>query len=211
MSPAKIDARSYVRDGVPALTMEEQEAILAGAGIDLVRCFRDRLKKSQIKRRNPDDLADLNRLLRPTTRQTPSLIYVASLRCLGWGIADITRALAAAARSQASIHACDIGETFDAATIPEKLMTALANADEATKRGMRNAGRNAGVVAAALKRNKKRDKILAIVRPLWLLPPGEVSAAEIAAKVGVSVRSLHLWLGPREDARKAITEGKKHR
>jgi hypothetical protein len=33
------------------------------------------------------------------------------------------------------------------------------------------------------------------------MPPGEISAAEIAEKVRLSVRTLHTYLGTREDAR----------
>ena len=38
-------------------------------------------------------------------------------------------------------------------------------------------------------------------QPPGAMPPGEISAAEIAEKVRLSVRTLHTYLGTREDAR----------
>ena len=210
MSEAKRYPRAYVRDGVPGLTMAKQEEILTAAGIDISDAYRDMLKKAQIKRRSPDELRDRARMMRPTSRGTPEIIYVASLRCLGWTMADIARAIAAAGRRNASIHAVDIAETFNAETIPERLMLALANADDARRIGQTADGRSAGVTAAAIKKEKKRKAQLAIAAPLWVLPSGEISATEIANQVKMSVRSLHKWLGPRQEARDAITKGKKH-
>jgi len=37
--------------------------------------------------------------------------------------------------------------------------------------------------------------------PYGSKPPGEISVAEIAVLVGLSVRSPHTYLGPREEAR----------
>jgi len=181
--------------------MAEQEAVLHAAGVDLAAAYRDRLTKAQSKRRDPDSLGERAKMLRPTPRRTPETINVASLRVLGWSMADVSRALAAAGRCDASVHAVDRGQTFTAATLDAELLEALADAEEERRRGQTAAGRSAGVQAAAASREKRRAAKIEKASSLWCELPGEISAAEIAALVGLSVRSLHYHLGPREDAR----------
>ncbi len=210
MSDAQLYPRPYLRDGVPGLTMKQQEAIRMDAGIDLTRGYRDALKKAACRRRDPADLVQRALLLRPTSRRTPEMIYVAGLRVIGWSMSDVTRALAAAGRRNASVHAVDIGKTFTAATLEPELLEAIADAEEARRRGQTAAARSAGVEAAAAKRKKARDAKLAIARAEWIKPPGEVSGTEIASMIGVSLRSLHKWLGPRGEAREKATRRVAH-
>lgn len=199
--------RAYVRDGVPGLTMAEQETILTEAGISLSRCYRDALKKSRIKFRDPADLKDRTRMLRPSARQSTESIWLPTLRVLGWSMADICVALAGAARHGLSIHCVDIGETFPAETISERLMLALAESEAARRRGQTETARSVGVMASMARAEKRRRESLAIAEPLWLLPSEEISIAEIAKKTKVSARTLQKWLGPRGDYRDAILKG----
>lgn len=204
----KLTPRAYVRDGVPGLTMAEQEAVLTGAGISLERCYRDALKKSQIKRRDPEDLKDRGRLLRPTSANRTEVVWLATLRVLGWTMADITKTLAVAAARGTSFHCADIGETFSADTINERLMLALAESEAARRRGQTETARSVGVMASMARAEKRRRESLAIAEPLWMLPSEEISIAEIAKKTKVSARTLQKWLGPRGDYRDAILKGK---
>jgi hypothetical protein len=210
MSDPAPHPRAYLRDGVPGLPIEQQEAMLKAAGVDLAGAYIDRLNKAQVKRREPDSLTDRAQMLRPTARKMAEVIYVAGLRVLGWTMADTSRSLAAAGRRSASVHAVDTGKTFTAATLDAELLEALADAEDAHRRGRTEAARSAGVQAAAAMRERKRRTKLEKARAEWVKPPGEVSAADIAAAVGISVRSLHKPLRPRAEAREKVGRRRPH-
>ncbi|MDB5848245.1 MAG: hypothetical protein JWP29_1997 [Rhodoferax sp.] len=193
--------RPYLRDGVPGLSFDDQEAAMKAADIDISRAYVDRLSKTQCHRRDPASLKDRAEMLKPSRRHEPELIIVASLRVLGWSMADICQSLAAAALRNASVRVLDRGETFDADTMDDALLEALADAEAQRKRGQTATARSAGVEAAAAARRKRREKALAEAKPLWGLPPGEISGAEIAKRVRLSIRLLHKHLGTRADAR----------
>lgn len=67
-------------------------------------------------------------------------------------------------------------------------------------------GAKSGSIAAAATRARLREPKLDEARPLWGLPPGEVSGAEIAKRVRLSLRLLHKHLGTRTDAREAASK-----
>ena len=100
-----VRARSipYLRDGVPGLTMAEQEAALRAAGADLAAAYRDKLTKMQIKRRTSDSLSQRAKMLHAPPSRAVETIYVANLQALGWTMADISRSLAAAGRRNACV------------------------------------------------------------------------------------------------------------
>lgn len=199
----------YVRDGVSGLMMAEQEAMLRQAGIDMAHITRDALSAAQLRRREPASLKQRAGLLhsRADVRSNlhPDVICVAGLRCLGWNVADIARALAVAGRCGASVHAVDTGKTFLAVTLDPDLLEALADADEAWRRGQTEDGRTAAAAAIAVKAEEARRAKLEAARPLWAKPPGEISAADIAKAVGISLGSLNKWLGPRRQARNKMS------
>jgi AcrR family transcriptional regulator len=58
-------------------------------------------------------------------------------------------------------------------------------------------------------REQKRQTKLEKAKAEWVKSPGEVSAADIAAAVGISVRSLHKHLGPRAEARERWAGGRR--
>ena len=205
-------ALPYVRDGVPGLTMAEQEAVLKQAGIDLEHIARDALDATQLRRREPKSLKQRALLLHlgGRTQQdlasspTPAILYVAGLRCLGWNVADIARALAAAGRLGIGVHAVDTGTTYATSVLDPGLLEALADADETWRRGQTEDGRTAAAAVITAKAEAARRAKLEMARPLWAKPAGEISGAEIAKTVGVSLRSLNQWLGPRRQARAKI-------
>lgn len=192
----------YLRDGVPNLTLAEQEAVLRQAGVNLEGAYRDRLNVTQLKRREPGSLRQRARLLGAASGAAPTVLYVAGLRCLGWNMADIARTLATAGHRGMDVHMLDADVTFRAAELNAGLLEALADADETWRRGQTEDGRSASTVAVMAKAEAARQAKLEIARPLWAKPPGEISGAEIAKTVGASLRSLNNWLGPRGKVRK---------
>jgi hypothetical protein len=191
----------YLRDGVPNLTVAEQESALRSAGISLEGAYCDRLNATQLKRREPGSLRQRARLLDAAASAAPAVLCVAGLRCLGWNMADIARTLAVAGRQGLDVRMVDMGVTFNAAELNARLLEALADADETWRRGQTEDGRSASTVAVMAKAEAARRAKLEAARPLWAKPPGEISGAEIARTVGVSLRSLNNWLGPRGNAR----------
>ena len=191
----------YLRDGVPNLTVGEQKAALQQAGINLEGAYCDRLNVTQLKRREPDSLRQRAKLLDDAIGAAPAVLCVAGLRCLGWNMADIARTLAAAGRHGVDVWLADTGTSFNAAELNVGLLEALADADETWRRGQTEDGRSASTAAVMAKAETARRAMGEAARPLWAKPPGEISGAEIARIVGVSLRSLNNWLGPRGKAR----------
>ena len=192
---------AYLREGVPGLSVVQQEDLFAQAGISLEGAYRDTLNPTQLRRREPGSLRQRAKMLSPgaypTSDVVPEVIHVAALRCIGWSVADVARALAAASRLGASVHTIDTGETFSAGTLHPGLLEALAGLDQTWRRGQTEEGRSAaGAVIAAKAEAARRAKIEA-ARPLWAKPSSEISSVEITQRVGMSLRSLHKWLGPR--------------
>lgn len=200
----------YLRDGVPNLTVTEQESALREAKISLEGAYCDKLNATQIKRREPGSLRQRARLLNAAASAAPVVLCVAGLRCLGWNMADIARTLAAAGRRSVDVRVVDTGVTFTAAELNAGLLDALADADETWRRGQTEDGRSASTVAVMAKAEAARRAKLEAARPLWAKPPGEISGAEIARTVGVSLRSLNNWLGPRGKARRQV-QGSTHK
>jgi hypothetical protein len=64
-------------------------------------------------------------------------------------------------------------------------------------------------MAAAAMRERKRRTKLEKARAEWVKPPGDGSAADIAAAAGISVHSLHKHRGPCAEARRKKGSGRK--
>ena len=191
----------YLRDGVPNLSIADQEAMLRQAGISLEDAHFDRLNATQIKRREPTSLRQRMKLLEAVGIGSAGVVCVASFRCLGWSMADIARTLAAAGACGLGVRVVDTGVTFTAAQLNAELLAALADADEAWRRGQTEDGRAASTATVVAKAEAARRAKLEMARPLWAKPPGEISGTEIARITGASLSSLNNWLGPRGKAR----------
>lgn len=187
--------RTYARDGVHGLSLDRQLEMLAG--IETRSRYIDRLTIRQLTRRDPASLKQRKELLRPTSRRTPERIYVASFRVLGWTIPDICRVIAAAGRRNASVYALDVDREISVAMPGPELLEAIAVLYEERITADREGVRYAGVEASKEARRNRRAAKLTKARELWGRPPGEISAADIARQVGLSVRTLHTYLGPR--------------
>ncbi len=192
---------AYLREGVPGLSIAQQEELFAQAGISLAGAYRDSLNPTQLRRREPGSLRQRAKMLSLATYSTPDvvpqIIHVAALRCIGWGVADIARALAVASRLGAGVCAIDTGDTFGVGTLNPGLLEALASLDEAWRRGQTEEGRSAAATVIAAKAEEARRAKIEAARPLWAKPSSEISSVEITLHVGMSLRSLHKWLGPR--------------
>ena len=188
--------------------MMEQEAVLTRAGVSLDGAYRDTLNPTQLRRREARSLKQRARLLgaesRPAQHSTAltalMAVHVAALRCLGWSVADVARTLAAAGRMGASVHLTDTGQVFTPAQLEAGLLDALAGGDETWRRGQTEEGRSAAAVVIASKAEEARRAKIEAARPLWVKPSSEISGPEIAQAVGLSLRSLTNWLGPRRKA-----------
>ncbi len=184
--------------------MAQQEELFAQAGVSLEGAYRDSLNPTQLRRREPGSLRQRTKMLSPGTYPTPELvpamIHVAALRCIGWSVADVARALAAASRLGAGVHTIDTGETFTAGVLHVGLLEVLAGLDETWRRGQTEEGRSAAAAVIAAKAEEARRAKIEAARPLWAKPSSEISSIEITQRVGMSLRSLHKWLGPRRKA-----------
>ena len=192
---------AYLREGVPGLSVAQQEKLFAQAGVSLEGAYRDTLNPTQLRRREPGSLRQRAKMLSPASYPTPDMapevIHVAALRCIGWSVADVARALAAVSRLGAGIHTIDTGETFSAGTLHTGLLEALAGLDQTWRRGQTEEGRSAAAAVIAVKAEEARRAKIEAARPLWAKPSSEISSVEITQRVGMSLRSLHKWLGPR--------------
>lgn len=198
-------AIAYLRDGVLGLTLAQQEALLTRADVSLDGAYRDTLNPTQLRRREPRSLKQRAQLLgaesRPAQQGMASMaIHVAALHCLGWNVADVARTLAVIGRMGASVHLADTGQVFTATQLDAGLLLALAGVDETWRRGQTEEGRSAAAAVIAGKAEQARRAKIEAARPLWAKPSAEVSAAEIAQTVGLSLGSLTRWLGPRRNA-----------
>jgi len=198
---------AYLREGVPGLSVEQQEQLLLQAGVSLEGAYQDTLNPTQFRRREPDSLRQRARMLNPATYSSPDrmpeVIHVAAFRCLGWSVADIARALAVVSRMGAGVHAIDLGETLTASMLHVGLLEALAGVDESWRRGQTEEGRSAAAAVISTKAEAARRAKIEAARPLWAKPSSEISSIEITQRVGMSLRSLHKWLGPRRKANRS--------
>jgi hypothetical protein len=103
----------------------------------------------------------------------------------------------------------EFGEWFscskeEAIAAIDKTLTKLRNGEpldqetlEKTEHWRRKVAAMRGTLAATTARIAATRRKLEIAKPLWGLPPGEVSVKEIARRSGLSVRTLYDNLGPR--------------
>lgn len=196
---------AYLREGVPGLSVDQQEELLRKIGVSLEGAYRDTLNPTQLRRREAGSLRQRAQMLNPATypspERVPQVIHVAAFRCLGWSVADVARALAAVSRMGAGVHAIDMSETLTVSMLHVGLLEALAGVDETWRRGQTEDGRSAAAVVIATKAEVARRAKIEAAKPLWAKPSSEISSVEITRRVGMSLRSLHKWLGPRIKAR----------
>jgi hypothetical protein len=202
--------RPYIRDGVTGLPREEQRKILTDAGVRIDQLFEDKLSRRQVKAQMPGDLKDRTEMVRPTTRITTEVIYVAAFRVLGWNMADVADTLAKAARRNVThVVAVQAGRILPLSRADADIMDALVEIDAERRRAAYERTLAQGREMTRRRRSAKWEKARAVAEPLWVAEPEDpnwMKAEDIAFKVGYSVRTLQNRLGSREDARYALAE-----
>ena len=197
--------RAYIRNGVTGWPVERQRKALADAGFN-GPIYEDALTRNQQRGRNVAALEQRAQMLRPTSRQDPQLILVASIRILALSPVDLTAALAAAAACRATVRALDTGLEIGPAAGAAEFAAACAAWDKARRSDQTLAGREKGRLAAEATKTAKREPRLAQARELWAKPSDEISVQEIAHRVGLSVATLYNHLEPRSRARRRTTK-----
>lgn len=181
--------------------IERQRLALADAGF-AGSIYEDSLTRHQLRGRNTAALTARDEMLRPTARQTPELILVASIRVLALSPVDLTAALAAAAARAATVKALDTGLEITPAAGAAEFAAACAAWDKARRGDQTRDARGKGHQAMMAAAERRRKEALAIARPLWGLPSDDMPAEAIAARAGLSVGSLYKYLGRRTPAQR---------
>lgn len=198
--------KSYIRSGVWGWSPQEQERALTKANVfDPSRVYRDDLPARQAKlpgRIRPEWLTERDAMLRPTARNGGDTIHVATMPVLAPSEADLAAALAAAAAKGATIVAVDSGVSIGPDAGAAGVVTAIADWQRSKATARTKPGRIAGNIAAAEAKKRRTLAALPEARKLWPLPSTEMSSEEIAARVGLSVKTLYSYLGRRQVAQR---------
>ena len=199
-------ARCYVRNGVWGWSLEAQEKALADAGVlEPDRLYRDVLPASHAKRPaqvRPEWLVQRDALFRPTARNAPDTVYVAAMTVLGVRETDLAYALALASTRRSTVIALDSGVTVTPDAGAAGVNAAMVDWARAKRSGQTQPGRRIGTQAAAEAKKARTLAKLPEARKLWRLPSQEMATMEIAARAGLSVKTLYSYLGRRAVAQR---------
>jgi len=206
-------AKTYIRNGVWGWSAEAQETVLTAAGLfDPEQAYRDILPENKAKRPaqvHAEWLTERAAMLQPTGRRIGrETIHVATMLALGIREADLANTLAAAASRGSTIVALDSG----IAVAPDAGALGVAAAMEDWARAKRSAqtapGRLAGVQAAASAKRERTRRKSKIAAPLWRdAKPNRMPTEQVAAHVGLSVKTLYSELGRRPQIKKKAGAG----
>ncbi|GBQ32015.1 hypothetical protein AA13594_2249 [Gluconacetobacter azotocaptans DSM 13594] len=173
----------------------------AGYGANI---YHDTMTAADKRGRRVSALSERAAMLRPTSRKAGNdVIGVATIRALALnGGPDLIAVLMAAAERGATVHA--LAEELEVP--PGAPLALIRDAASAWDTGRRNAqtaeGRAIGTQRASEAAAARRQRALAIARPLWVLPTNEITSQEIATRAGVSIATLHNHLGGRRAAQR---------
>jgi DNA invertase Pin-like site-specific DNA recombinase len=194
--------RAYIRNGVAGWPVERQRQALAEVGFD-GPIYEDTLTRAHLRGRNVAALEQRADMLRPTSRTTPEVILVSSIRVLALSPVDLTVALASASARHATIRALDTGLEIAPDAGAAQIAAAAAAWDKARRDDQTRDARGKGNEAAVRAAERRREAGLAIARPLWGLPSETMPAAEIAKRSGLSVGTLYRFLDRRTPAQRS--------
>lgn len=201
-SPLPVEGwpRPYMRDGVPGLPIERQEEMLVAAGLSVAEgsVWVDHLSRAKIRARAP--LPERDSAVDP--RHEGEVVYVASLRVLGWDNLDVMRAMQIAARKDVRVHCLDVGETYSGDMPASELLSALVRSEMARRRARTHRATEAQVSS----RTARVEAGIEIAKGLW---DGPLPVVLIAKLAKVSTRTLYARLPPRRDWRER-QKGKPH-
>ncbi len=193
--------RPYMRDGVPGLSIERQEEMLAALGLDLSdgKIYVDNLSRKRIQARGP--LPERDYAVSPP--HLGETVYLAGFRVLGWDNLDTMRAATTAFEHGCKIYCADTGSVYSAETPAGEMIKALTQAEEARRRA-----RTSRALDGQLSRRAERlERGLAIAKREWA---GPLTVAVIAQMANLSTRTLYAHLPPRSKAREQAARKGQH-
>lgn len=196
MSPRNIH---YARDGVPWLSLAEQETILIECDVALESIIRDRLTARSIRLRQFSALKERNGLFDAEARRGSTLV-VASLRVLGWSLHDICDTLQKAGSAGLDVLALDIDMRLSSADLGGPLLRALVATESQRRRNQTAKARGVAVEGIRGRPRKMTDLKMIEAKSLWPLESG-LKTSEIAERVGIASRTLYAHLGRRSTTR----------
>lgn len=195
--------RCYTRNGVWGWSIEAQRDALAAAGADMSREFCDELSAARARmpaRVKAEWLEQRMTALKKTSRTRGETLHVATLLALGINEADLIASIAAALARRDTVTAADSGFSIAPGAGAVEIGAAVADWTRAKRDAQTKPGRQNGNKAAADKARARTLAKLPDARKLWPLPTSKISTAEIAAQVGLSVKTLYTELGRRSAA-----------
>ena len=176
--------KAYISNIDPAWPISRQRELLAG--ID--RVYEDRLNQAALKRRDPKELKDRALLLRPTSRQTPEVIVVASINCLAWTWEDLCAAVVAAEARHATIREASTGWQFAPGDGAGELARRLPTfARQKRARGLVKSREEYN--AQRLADTRRRAEL---IKPYWHLPNSEWPKAVLLEMAGQDGKPMAL-------------------
>lgn len=187
-----VTKRAYLRNGIAAWPVETQRTALSQAAFD-GPVYEDALASAQLRRRKSSALTQRAAML-GECREGETL-FVASLTCLALDTRDLTTVLDVLGMRGVFVRLLDIEREIPPGVVNPELIDVLNLWDEARRAQQTLAGRGKGAASAAQAARERREKALAIARPLWNEP--DLSADQIAARAGVCVMTLYNHLGTR--------------
>ena len=200
--------RGYVRDGVRGWPPDRQRSALGNAGIVGADIHHDSLPVNVLKAGNPGVLVRRAALIRDSG--PGDVIVVALLRALAISRPDLLDVLASAATGRVIIHVIEGGTVVS----PDAGEAGIAQAVAAYRKDVARAR----IAPAQMEAGRRRSLRAAagradtMAQAAWLWPMvgegGLMTAAQIAARVGWSERSLKQHLGSRRTATVLCQQGK---
>lgn len=178
-------------------TIERQRELLIERlpiflNVDKMQVYTDVIDPKARRSRRPERkfLAAREDMIRPTSRPSTCIIYVASAAVLGWNEDDV-RAFQAKLPTRITVHSVEEGRFITDLVKEWKVARAKSRLEGAAKRG------------AAISAKVRGERAAAGVRKIadrWPLPSSEWSTAKLLEEAGVSRNAVNARLGGREKA-----------
>lgn len=208
-------ARAYIRASTPGWPVERQETLLRESVQEIKDwhrgpVYRDMVSANTLKS-GPSVLTERAQLLRGTARRTHETIYVASMACFAISLRDLVSALGQAHTRNATVVSIFESVEVPPGATPDVMALAVEAFDKGRRRQQTEAGRLAGVEAAAKKKLAASAEAIEKVRADWRRPTAEISTEEIARKSGLSTKTLYSKLGRRSEAQKRAAQSRKRK
>ena len=142
--------RAYISTISPSWSLDRQREVLKGC--EDIYC--DDLTKAQRHRRRTDELKDRARLLRPTSRTEPGVVYIAAWICFAWDSDDLLIAVGQAAARRDTIICLSDGTQLEPVPNVEALGKIVAGFRRERVDARTEPGREKGTVVAAARRKE---------------------------------------------------------